>query len=40
MDDLTDLDFDEVIGNQQDNQDNSNDFNLDSLLHDPNLLPF
>lgn len=40
MDNLSDLDFDEVIGNQQDNQDDLNHFNLDSLLHDPNLLPF
>jgi len=40
MDDLSDLKFDEVIGNQQDNQDNLNDFNLDLLLHDPNSLPF
>jgi len=40
VDDLSDFDFNEVIGNQQDNQDDFNDFNLDSLLHDPNSLSF
>ncbi|KAE9528844.1 hypothetical protein AGLY_012419 [Aphis glycines] len=43
MDDLTDFDFDEVIGSQQNNQsyqsyqDCDNDFNLDSLFCDSNL---
>ncbi|XP_025202192.1 transcription initiation factor TFIID subunit 9-like [Melanaphis sacchari] len=40
MDDLTDIDIDEIIGSQQDNQDIDNDFNLDSLLCDPNSLFF
>jgi len=39
-DGLSDLDIDKVIGEQQYNQDNFNDFNLDSLLHDPNSLTF
>lgn len=43
MDGLTDFDFDEVIGSQQNNQsyqnyqDCDNDFNLDSLFCDHKL---
>lgn len=39
-DDLSVLDIDKVIEEQQCNQDNFNDFNLDSLLHDPKSLSF
>ncbi|XP_026819166.1 transcription initiation factor TFIID subunit 9-like [Rhopalosiphum maidis] len=40
LDDLTDIDIDEIIGSQQNNQDSDGDFNLDSLLCDPNGLLF
>ncbi|XP_022181420.1 transcription initiation factor TFIID subunit 9-like isoform X2 [Myzus persicae] len=40
MDDSSDSDIDEVVENQQYNEDNFNDFNLDSLLQDPNSLSF